>query len=336
MKSTHVLNLILAAGTLCLGACSKPQAEPRIETSPIVAQVGDRIITVEDLEEDAARRARAGRTVPDRKALLDDAIRRAALLERARRHGLDQAPEIRHEIENLLISRLIDRELTPRRDAIAVTAEEVEAAYKAEIERHTRPAQVRLAVLHLEADPHQSEQRRVETRARMETAHARALELSAPNRSRGGDGFGLLSLEFSDDQVSRHRGGDIGWIQEGRAPTRFPESVIRAGWALEVGELSDILETPGGFYLVRKTDSREATVVPLASIEATLRQSILARKRRELDDSYRRETAEMIPTTVHEEELARVVLPVPERSLVRSEEVQPPALPGLSHSNHGN
>lgn len=323
---------------LLLGAagCHRQAVESASTDQPaVLAEVGERRITLHDLEAEAARRIAARRPVPEKDVLIQEMVERAALIERARQAGLDQEPAIRQAMENVLIGRLMERELTPRREALQITPEAVRAAYEAELERHTRPAQVRLAILHLELDPKASPARRAETRSRMEEARAQALELPPPQRARGVAGFGPLAIRYSDDAVSRHRGGDIGWLDEGQASTRVPPEVVETGWRLAVGEVSEILETPTGFHLVMTTDRRDRTVIPFESVQAGLRQSLLVRGRKDLDEAFKLETARMVPSRVDTAAVAAVTLPVAEPLVARHRESQPPALPGSHESSNG-
>jgi peptidyl-prolyl cis-trans isomerase NIMA-interacting 1 len=62
------------------------------------------------------------------------------------------------------------------------------------------------------------------------------------------DKFGTLASEHSDDSSHAHR-GDLGWFGSGQMQKPFEA----ATFALEVGQMSDIVETDSGVHLIMRT-----------------------------------------------------------------------------------
>jgi parvulin-like peptidyl-prolyl isomerase len=329
---------LFPAVCLVLAACGKPTSSTDTGKPSVVAEVAGRSITVAELQAEAAHRATGRRELPAKEELLRELIQREQMLLRVREAGLDRDPAVRREIDNLLLRKLVAAEVDPRREAVAVTADEIRAEYESDSNRHTRPAQGRFAVLFLATGAKASETRLAEARARMDEARRRVMEegTAVPPTS-GTPGFGPWATNYSEDQASRHRGGDIGWVERGQHPPRFPEAVLQAGWDLATGAVSEVLEFPQGLYLIMKTDVRPESTVPLASVEAALRQTLLVRKRKAVEDSFRQELAGRFPVRIYEQTLASVNLPAPGASLAASNrEPQPPGLPGPIESPHGN
>jgi len=81
---------------------------------------------------------------------------------------------------------------------------------------------------------------------------ARALELINDLRGRiqKGENFGKLAREFSNDEGSASRGGDLGFYPRRTFEPEFEEYV----WSAPIGQLSDVIQTPNGFHLVITTD----------------------------------------------------------------------------------
>ncbi len=337
-SATGAFATTLAAGVCLLFTGCRPSA-PSGEAagSPVVAEVGSRVILASDLVAEAGQRVAARRPVPPREELLREMIERESNLQRARQAGLDRDPVYQREIESLLIRRLQAAELDSRREAVTVSDAAVRAEYETQAGRFSRPAQARLAMLFLEADPKTSPARRNELRARLEEGRRKFLALSATAQSINTHGFGPLAVDYSDDQVTRYRGGDLGWLEAGKRPTRVPAPVAEAGWALSPGQVSEVLEAPDGFYLVLKSDARGPAMTPFESVQATIRQTLLVRRRAELEEQFRAETARLIPARVHTQALAAVTLPQAATTLAaRNRDLQPPALPGTNESTHGN
>jgi parvulin-like peptidyl-prolyl isomerase len=182
-------------------------------------------------------------------------------------------------------------------------------------------------------DPKASEAKRAEARARIEEARRLALARpAAVERASGVPGFGALAVDYSDDQTSRYRGGDIGWLDTGGMVARWPKQVLEAAYALEQGKTSEVIQTDDGFYLAMKTDSRPGSVVPFVQVEASLRQSLLVRKRHEADVAVRQEAIRLVPSEINRAALSTVELPAAGLASATNRDLKPPALPAGSPS----
>lgn len=306
---------VLAALALAAG-CGK-------KTAPnVLARVGGQVITVEDFKAEVQRRTANRQPVPDRETLLDEMIARAALVERAQVAGLDRAADVRRTVEDVLIAKLKDIELEPQLGTVKVSPEEIRAAYAQEVARFTQPAKAHLAFVRLAADSKTAPERLAEIAARAAEAHRLALALPATEK-----GFGPVAAEFSEDQVTRYRGGDAGWFTADMLADRWPKPVIAAGLALKNdGDSSDIIRTADGFYLVKKMDARPAVVMPLAQAQAGIERRLLVAKRARAEENFRQalRAAAKVQTDLHL--LARVSYPT--QTVANAPQSVPPALPG--------
>lgn len=68
------------------------------------------------------------------------------------------------------------------------------------------------------------------------------------------DDFEKFAIEYSDDKVSAASAGALGWFPRGVMVKEFEDSVF----SLEVGEISDLVETIYGYHIIRVDDSLAA------------------------------------------------------------------------------
>lgn len=133
--------------------------------------------------------------------------------------------------ERIIVSVLRRQEV---HDRIKITPAALRAAYEAKPQAWHVPerVQLRLIVLRVpENDPDTAEQQR-------------QLAVRARGRILAGESFADIAREISQDSKAS-AGGDWGW----REPSAFEPALRAAIEQLPPGQMSDVIETPGAFYL---------------------------------------------------------------------------------------
>ena len=86
----------------------------------------------------------------------------------------------------------------------------------------------------------------------------------------GGD-FEDLARQYSDDGTSGENGGDLGYISKGQMVEEFEEALF----SLDVGEVSEIVETEYGFHIIKATDRQEEYIQKFDEVEESINTYLL-------------------------------------------------------------
>lgn len=165
---------------------------------------------------------------------------------------------------DLAVARLLDDEVTRQ---VAVAPAEISAFYEQNPERFQQPEAVRASHILVTVPPETDEKGRAALRARAEEAHKAA---------RAGQDFAKLAARYSQDS-SAQQGGDLGFFPKGRMVPAFEQSAF----ALQPGEVSDLVETEFGYHVIKVTERREARTIPFAEATPQIEQFLQQQKRQE-------------------------------------------------------
>ena len=131
---------------------------------------------------------------------------------------------------------------------MAENASLVDGDYEANRHRYTGlEAQVRARHILIKTEAGASEEAKALARGRIEALLARA---------RAGEDFAQLAKVNSEDPGSARKGGDLGYNPRGRMVPPFDE----AQFTLEVGQISDVVESSFGFHIIKVEGKREGDV----------------------------------------------------------------------------
>jgi peptidyl-prolyl cis-trans isomerase D len=107
---------------------------------------------------------------------------------------------------------------------------------------------------------------------------------------KGGADFAELARKSSEDQGSAASGGDLGCFPPGRMVPEFDD----AAFALQPGQVSDLVKTSFGYHVIRLASKREASVLPLAQVKERIRASVTDVKVRDLGEQKAQAMAEAL------------------------------------------
>lgn len=279
MKKADIKCVILGVACVCVllaaGGCRRA---PVSEDGQVLATVGRAEITVGDFKRAMLRR---GGGFPDafadekkRNALLDELIEFETLAELARSAGYFEDPEVVRAWKQMAIDHY-QRGILERSGAqLEVSGSELTNYFKAHATQFTVPERLRAAVIHVRVPEKTTAAKRAELRARAEEARAEALQLDAATRH-----FGSLAARFSDDQATRYKGGDAGWITREARFQRWTNTILDAISRLtEPGAVSAVLEDDKGYYVFRLMERQPAHPIAFEIVRENLRQKMTLEK----------------------------------------------------------
>jgi len=184
------------------------------------------------------------------------------------------------------------------------------AAYEADLAAHTRPATIRVAMLYRKIPSSELAEDNQSARAELLAARdAYRRDPAAATQNGRISGFGALAADVSEDAVSRYRGGDIGWHEPGKDAYRWPKPVMDAAFALNKGEISELIEHEDGLYLVMKSDERPEAVTPFEEAKITMRRGMIRAKQDAVEAQFRSNLMSGVKIEINQELLGRMELP---------------------------
>lgn len=209
-------------------------------------------VTEADVQADIARLRSQFQTQAEFDDALSDFRTTLDQLRRQRRLSLEVALFVRRTIE----------------PTVSVKPQDIEAYYQENTEQFHEGEAVRADHILILALPEATPEQR---------AGARARAAAILGQLRGGADFVQLAREHSEDPGTAADGGDLGWVPRGRMDPAFEAAVF----SLKAAELSDVVETPYGFHLIRVGERRDERTAPLSEVRPDIERLLVERAHQE-------------------------------------------------------
>lgn len=247
--------------------------ETRFRHEMVLQQVGDSVQAT----------AIAPRAVSNRLSDLNDQVREVQELMFLTSHFLQKVEVTDQMLKDyyeshasaFVVPAQIDAEyVVLTRDAVAerinISEADIKSYYEQNAARFGEPEQRRASHILITAPQDGPQDERTAARKKAE-------ELVAAAR-KDPDGFAALARQHSQDPGSAEQGGDLDFFGRGMMVKSFEDAVF----ALNEGQISDVVESEYGFHIVKLTGIKPATVKPLAEVRdqvvAEIRQQQVARQ----------------------------------------------------------
>jgi peptidyl-prolyl cis-trans isomerase D len=145
-------------------------------------------------------------------------------------------------------------EIEALRSQVTVTQADIESLYNETVMQEATPEQIRASHILLRTEG--KDEAAVKTRAEDVLKQAKA----------PGADFAALAKKYSEDETNAANGGDLDFFARGRMVPEFDT----AAFALEPGQVSDLVRTEYGFHIIKVTDKKPATVRKLEEVKDQL------------------------------------------------------------------
>lgn len=229
----------------------KRAKEHAIGTKLLLDEVKRRHIEVPDAQVEAALAAMVKKAGGD--VALDELLAKQQISRDQLRASIRAGKQL-----DSVIARVTSTEPDP-------TEAELRAHYEENTERYLNPDQAQ--VRHILIKPvGNGEPERATVRSRLESLKRQVEE---------GADFGELALAFSECPSGKESGGSLGWLARGATVAECDRAIFE----MQVGDISDVVETPLGFHIFEKLGEEPGEPVSFESVRDRIHDLLIHERR---------------------------------------------------------
>ncbi len=255
----RILILILTIGFIF--SCNNSNNETKEAPSDILALVGSESITKDDLRDELNKLSYKQRSIysssPEKlNKFLDTHINEKVLYNEAIKRGFANRGDIQEEIDRYkkqLIIKTFGKEILGE---LELNNDDITMYYdqnKKEFER------IQISKIFIKTNP--------ENGISSEFALSKAELVSS--KANAGESFEELALEYSDDPISKKKGGKVGYINRGK----FPQQIDNQIFELKEGEITKPFEVQDGYLIIKA--NQEPDFPPYGQVERIIRSKLI-------------------------------------------------------------
>jgi len=278
-----VILLILVG--LMFGCNESEKAPPEAD---ILAKVGPEYITKDDFNKELDKLSFKQKSIytssPEKlNEFLQTKINEKVLYNEAFRRGIQNREEIQNDLENYerkLIAKTLGKELL---EELVLNQEEIKEYYDKNRKDYER---IDISKIFVRLDMKKDNPK--------ESALKKAELIS--KRAQSGESFEELAIEFSDDPVSKKKGGKAGYLNRGR----FPQDIDEVVFTLNKGDITKPFEVDGGYLIIKA--NKEVELPPYGQVERNIRSKLINERLLNYINSLRKEWE----VQVHEDRLEEI------------------------------
>ena len=195
-----------------------------------------------------------------KQALLNELVNQKLFYLEAQEAALENDPKFQNEFEKLKENFMTQYSIQNLINSASVTHEELEEHYNSNKDSFISPEKVQASHIIVSS---------------VEIANEVKSKLAS------GDTFETLAKEYSSCP-SKERGGDLGMFGQGQMVPEFED----AAFQMNVGEISEPVETQFGFHIIKVTDKQESGILSFEEVRSNLLRNMMADKQANLYQNH--------------------------------------------------
>ncbi len=279
--------------------CESPKILPEsLGGDPLVKQ-GDRVlISTKDMEEEInsmspfIRERYKGKE--EKKKFLEKMIRDKLLAQEAIKRGLHKDRSVLRTLERLLIQKLNQMVIESQVSRDSITDDMIKDYYDKHKDQFNQPEKIRLAQIVLK-----------------DMASAKKV-LGLANKK--GSDFRELARQYSEDKVTKFRGGDLGFLSEEDLVKRFGDKIGKELISANVNTVIGVRKINDKFYVFRITGRRREIHRTLNQVKNLIRSRIYREMRSKKYNEFVEGLKKNAGLKIFDENLDKVHVKVSKRS----------------------
>lgn len=161
-------------------------------------------------------------------------------------------------------------------DKVFISPQEVTSIYQSTLYRFSEPKKIRARHILIKISPSDSKEL---------ILHAKSRAEEILQKIKNGEDFVALAEKYSEDIGTAKKGGDLGYFQQGQMAKAFEE----AAFSLKKGEVSQVVQTPYGFHIIKVEDIIEPRIKPIHEVKEEIIRELRHEKALELAEKEAKE-----------------------------------------------
>jgi peptidyl-prolyl cis-trans isomerase C len=289
---------------LCALAIACGQQGPKKTGAPVARGNGILITTDEfkaRLDEQSPFIRARYTTIERKKEFLDNLIRQEVLAAEAERQGLDKDPEVRNTLRKIMVQKLVQKRFAPDANAGADVPEaELAKYYEDHKAEYLRPRRVRVHAIVFNAAPGTPD------RAKKLALAKKVLQKVKADEKKNPMAFAQAVQESSEDAASKQLAGDLQFRSQEEFEKSYSKALADAAFALKPGELSNVVETPTGLFILKFTGEQPELNRTLDQVKPQIAAKLSRDKKTKEFDEWLKQLRESAKVTVDDKALESV------------------------------
>lgn len=237
---------------------SRPAASPNAKT---IAVVNGTKITSDDFDREVQALPDYIQPMADtpegRKELIDTLVMRELIMQQAKKDGIDKSADVSMKLAELKDRVIVDTYLKKRVETDSkISDAELKEFYEQNKDSFKTGSQIKASHILVKTE---EEAKQVQEELKQ------------------GKDFEQVAKDKSIDS-SASKGGDLGWFGKGSMVPPFEN----AAFALNEGQVSDIVKSDFGYHIIKMTGKRAAGVRDFAEVKEQIRTTLLPSKQQQV------------------------------------------------------